>query len=345
MSNSPKPIKFLEHSSRYHEERPAKPFTPGRFQVKKIAAVFLTVIGMVIVSLSLVITPPSNMPEEVVITIEEGWSVRQTAAYLKEQSTIRSAFVFRVLAKLSGRERDLVAGSYSIREQPSVYHIFTRLIKGEYHMVPVRVTIPEGWTVKQIAEALDRNLPNFKASKFLDLAQDKEGYLFPDTYFFRPNSTEQDVIRIMNENFEKKLAHLSDDIATSGRSLHEIMTMASIIEGEARTMESRKMIADILWKRFDIDMPLQVDVVFPYIMGKNTFELTLADLRVDSPYNTYRYKGLPPGPINNPGLNAITATLSPTKNNYWYYLSDMQGGMHYARNHDQHVVNKQRYLR
>jgi UPF0755 protein len=121
--------------------------------------------------------------------------------------------------------------------------------------------------------------------------------------------------------------------------------MASILEAEARTTETRKIISGILWKRMEIGMPLQVDAPFQYIIGKNTFQLTTNDLKFDSPYNTYKYKGLPPGPIGNPGLDAISATVNPIKTNYLYYLSDVRGNMHYAKTFAEHVINKEKYLK
>lgn len=121
--------------------------------------------------------------------------------------------------------------------------------------------------------------------------------------------------------------------------------MASLLEEEARTTETRKMVSGILWKRLSAGMPLQVDAVFPYIIGKNTFEITLKDLEFDSPYNTYKYKGLPPGPISNPGKDSILAAIYPTKSDYWFYLSDKNGLMHYAITFDEHKINKAKYLK
>jgi UPF0755 protein len=120
--------------------------------------------------------------------------------------------------------------------------------------------------------------------------------------------------------------------------------MASLVEEEARTLETRRTIAGILWKRLKLGMPLQVDAVFPYIIGKNTYELSIGDLALDSPYNTYKYAGLPPAPITNPGLDAMLAAVTPTDSPYLYYLSDRNGKMHYARTHDGHLANKAAYL-
>ncbi|MEI7513041.1 MAG: endolytic transglycosylase MltG, partial [bacterium] len=128
-------------------------------------------------------------------------------------------------------------------------------------------------------------------------------------------------------------------------NFNEIITMASIIEGEAMKDEDRKIIADILWRRIDIGMMLQVDTTFMYINGKASSEITKADLKINSPYNTYTHKGLPPTPISNPGIEAINSAMFPTANKYLYYLSDKDGVMHYAVTFAEHKKNKEKYLR
>ncbi|PIP73278.1 MAG: hypothetical protein COW88_02715 [Candidatus Lloydbacteria bacterium CG22_combo_CG10-13_8_21_14_all_47_15] len=149
----------------------------------------------------------------------------------------------------------------------------------------------------------------------------------------------------MKENFIEKISTTAPAIKDFGESVHDVVVMASLLEKEARTMETREVIAGILWKRLKDGMPLQVDAVFPYINGKNTFQLSLEDLQVDHPYNTYTRKGLPPGPIANPGLDAIIAAINPEDTPYYFYLSDKEGMMHYARTFDGHLANKARYLR
>lgn len=134
------------------------------------------------------------------------------------------------------------------------------------------------------------------------------------------------------------------DVEKSGRTLNEIITMASLIEEEANTKESRRIISGILWQRIKQGMRLQVDAVFPYIMNKFSLQLTKEDLMDDSPYNTYRYAGLPPGPISNPGWDSIYAAIYPAKTSYLYYLSDREGNMYYAKTFEEHKANKAKYL-
>ena len=146
-----------------------------------------------------------------------------------------------------------------------------------------------------MAEIFSKKISIFNSEKFLKLAVPVEGYLFPDTYFFLPNITPEQIIDAMKNNFIKKVGDIYSKIERSDKSLEEIIIMASILEEEARIFETKKIISGILWQRIKIGMPLQVDAVFPYIIGKNTYELTKEDLSIDSPYNTYKYKGLPFG--------------------------------------------------
>jgi UPF0755 protein len=148
----------------------------------------------------------------------------------------------------------------------------------------------------------------------------------------------------MKSNFFDRIKTLDTEISNFDKPLPDIIKMASIVEEEARTFESKQIIAGILWKRLSIGMPLQVDASFKYINGKGTKDLTLTDLKIDSPYNTYVYKGLPPTPIANPGLVSIKATVTPIKTDYLYFLTDRKGVMHYAKTYSEHLANKKKYL-
>jgi UPF0755 protein len=143
----------------------------------------------------------------------------------------------------------------------------------------------------------------------------------------------------------KKTESLNEEISKSKRSLKEIIIMASLIEKEARGEEDRFIISGILWKRIEKGIPLQVDAPFLYILGKESSELTISDLSTNSPFNTYRYKGLPPAPIGNPGLESIKASLRPTTSPYLYYLHDKNGNIYYAKTYDEHKQNIKKYLK
>lgn len=208
----------------------------------------------------------------------------------------------------------------------------------------ITITLPEGYSVKQMGEVFEnKNL--FSKEEFLNFAQDKEGYLFPDTYKFFKNTTPEKVIEKMKNNFEAKVAEFLPEIARQKKSLNDIIIMASIIEKEVHNPQDRKIVSGILWKRIERGIGLQVDASLMYMLGKTSAELTQDDLKTDSPYNTYKYKGLPKGPISNPGKNAIEAAVFPEKSQYLFYLSDKEGITRYARNFEEHKENKLRYLR
>jgi UPF0755 protein len=187
----------------------------------------------------------------------------------------------------------------------------------------VVVTIPEGFDLHQIGDAFASKLANFNKTQFLLKAKSKEGYLFPDTYFFLNNDDEMEVIKSMNDNFEKKIASLSPEIISSGKSEKDIIVMASIIEREAKGEIDRGFISGILWKRIKIGLPLQVDAT----------------------PETYKTKGLPENPIANAGLEAIKAALHPQSSPYLYYLHDKNGKVHYAKNFAEHQSNIKKYLK
>ena len=241
-------------------------------------------------------------------------------------------------------EHSFVSGDYYFSHKESLYTIVRRITKGDYEIMPIKVTIPEGSNVYDISTIFLNKVDTINPIDFLNEAKSKEGYLFPDTYFFLPTVTSDQIISQMSENFTTKITPLSAEISASGRSESQIIIMASILEEEAQTDTDRRIVSGILWKRLDDGIPLQVDSTIRYVTGKTSSELTVADLQSDSPYNTYVNKGLPIGPISNPGLESIEAALNPTSTNYLYFLSDASGTMHYAMTLKQHDENRKKYL-
>ncbi len=207
------------------------------------------------------------------------------------------------------------------------------------------VTIPEGYNVRQIGETFEK-LGIFSKEDFLKIAQKEEGYLFPDTYRFYKNAKSEDVISKMKENFNKKIMpEILEEIKKQNKTLKEVIIMASLLEEEVSAAEDRKLVSGILWKRLDFGMGLNVDAALTYVLGKTSHELTAEDLKLDSEYNTYRYRGLPPWPISNPGLDAILAALRPSPSPYLYYLTGKDGRTYYAKTLEEHALNKFKYLR
>jgi UPF0755 protein len=290
------------------------------------------------------IQPPEAFPVRELVTVPEGSTLSEVAQALAEQHVIRSPHAFELSMRILGRARGAKAGDYIFKEPQSVWGIARRISTGAFGLEPVRIRITEGATTREMAEQLSKALPRFNADAFLLAARPQEGYLFPDTYFFLPNAHEDAVLDTLRQNFDAHIAELQPLIAASGHSLEEIITMASIIEREARVPADRRMISGVLWNRIRINMPLQVDVTFLYTVGKNTFQLTLADLRTDHPYNTYVNKGLPPGPIGSPSLDSIQAAAEPTPNPYLFYLADNTGVTHFSKTYEEHLRKKRLYL-
>ncbi len=314
---------------------------------KTIAAAVVLVAGILIIFLGAMCAAPRDFPTGVPIVIPSGESVSGTGSILQEEHVIQSKFAFRVAMFLVGD--NVHAGTYVFAVPTSVFGVAQHVASGSYGLSPMKITIPEGSSNREIAEIISMRFPGFNSVQFMNLAKEEEGYLFPDTYFFMPDVTPEKVITTMRATFDERIKDAQPQIAASGRSMNDIVIMASILEKEARLTETRRTIADILWRRIKAGMALQVDAVFGYILGRDTFHPTGAEaesvLTIDSPYNTYKYRGLPPGPIGNPGLDAIIAAATPIKNAYVYYLTDAEGVMHYARTFEEHKKNKELYLR
>jgi len=248
------------------------------------------------------------------------------------------------------------AGSYNLSPRMNSWKIALALKGGD--LLGGRVTIPEGYTIAQMATLLDTKSIVPK-DKFVALAGDYrlsldklgavwqgslEGYLFPDTYLFNPGDTPESIVGQILTNFERRVLPLKTAIVDSGYSLHEVLTLASMVEKEAKTDADRKLIAGVLFNRLKERMRLDVDATVRYAVGKPTEALTVADLASPSPYNTRKVSGLPPGPICNPGLDAIRAVLSPTQSDYLFYLTDKNGKTYYAVTLAEHNRNKAEHL-
>ncbi len=309
----------------------------GRF----IGAVFFVVLAY---AGFYILVPPPSFPVGTIVEIPDGATLSEAAHMLEGKGVIRSALALRAYITLVKNDHPVISGSYLLPEKESLSAIAERIVVGEYRILRVKILIPEGFDVTALSKALVSAMLTFDGEKFLSIAQKDEGYLFPDTYFFFTTATPEEVAAKMRNNFDQKTKDLADKINASGHSLADIIIMASIIERETITPADRRIVSGILWKRIKLGMPLQVDAAFNYVNGKSTYDLTLGDLQIDSRYNTYKYKGLPPGPIANPGLDTILAALEPTETPYLYYLSEKDGTMHYAKTFEEHKKNKVKYL-
>ncbi len=313
----------------------------GRFwRLWTLALILAVLIG----AYRLTLAPPADFPLESVVSIARGASASEIAEELGDRSIVAHPSLLRFALRISGTGDRVQAGTYLFSAPENLLVVAYRLAAGAYGHPPVRLTLPEGETARDLSERVNAAFPDIRASVFLAEARPYEGYLFPDTYFFLPSASADDIVASMRKNFDAKTAPLTDAIALSGRSLSDIVVLASLIEREARTSAAKRMVAGILLNRLALGMPLQVDAVFGYIYGRDTYSPSLEDLKVDSPYNTYTHKGLPPGPIANPGLESIEAALYPTKTDYLYYLTGKDGVMRYATTYAGHQANRRKYL-
>jgi len=277
------------------------------------------------------LSAPKDFPSGETIVIEKGTGLAEISGKLKKEGFIKNKYAFALYARSLGKSKKIKYGKYLFNEPVSIFSLLSRFTKGEFGFKPVKVTVVEGLTVKKIAELLG-DFENFDKEEFLEKTKNLEGYLFPDTYLFLPFAETEQIIGTMTDNFKKKAGDVGK----------EIVIMASLIEKEVPNSDDRKIVSGILWKRLKLGMALQVDAVFPYITGKQ--KVLLEDLKIDSPYNTYLNKGLPPGPISNPGLDAIIAAKNPQETPYLYYLSGQDGKTRFAKTFSEHLRNKEKYL-
>ncbi|MHB8660622.1 MAG: endolytic transglycosylase MltG [Minisyncoccota bacterium] len=292
----------------------------------------------------LTLAPPADFSQGSTVIIAHGASASLVAQTLADAHIIAHPELLRFILRLSGAGNQAQAGVYRFDSPENLFVVAYRLVTGAYGIPPIRITFSEGMSVREMAMQIASTSSSISAKDFLVAGKPYEGYLFPDTYFFPPSADAASAIATMRSNFDAKIAPLSDEMRSSGRSLSDIITLASLVEKEARTTTNRRIVAGILLNRLRLGMPLQVDAVFGYIYGRDTYSPSFADLTVNSPHNTYTHVGLPPGPIDNPGLDSIEAALNPTKTNYLYYLTGKDGLMHYATTYSGHQANQRKYL-
>ena len=245
--------------------------------------------------------------EEVNITVIPGWTLRQVAAdWVKKNFFKNQEEVYKLLGKPAYKYGGLGNGAPDL-------------------------------TVK---------FPELTILKEKEGNSSYEGFVFPDTYRVYKDATPEEILQKIFENMEEKITpEMRAEIKRQDKTFFEILTMASIVEKEAPDALSMAKVADIFWRRFNMKWALQSCATVNYITGKTTPAVSLADTQIDSPYNTYKYRGLPPGPIANPSLTAIKAVIYPEKNDYWYFLSDNQGNIYYSKTLEQHNYYKNKYLK
>lgn len=309
----------------------------------------------------------SSLSSPTTVVIKPGLGSRKIGELLKKKGIIRSKWAFVTYVTLAGSASKLKPGEYTFYKEP-IPQISALLTAGSVQ--EVRIVIREGWTIYDIADFLDekgvisaseflkyvqpgpenRALRQKLASRFEFLAEipedvGLEGYLFPDTYRVFKHSKPEDVVIKMLENLDRKLAAgLEQKIKEQKMTIFETLTIASLIEKEVISSEDRKLVSGIIHKRLKIGMPLQIDASITYITGKRTTRVSIADTKIESPYNTYLNLGLPIGPVSNPGLDAIEAALYPKKSPYLYYLTTPEGKTIFSSTLKEHNIAKAKYL-
>lgn len=297
---------------------------------------------------------PAKDAEDVDIYVRWGASFGQVANDLAEKGVVRSIEQFKFTARLYDKTQKLRVGKFSLKRGMSNYAALNVLLTGPQSYISV--TLPNGYDSRRFAHIIERRL-EIDSAKIVALVADSvfvhelginasslEGFLYPETYSFTFGSGAKQVLRILVHQFKKTAPDsIFRSAATHNWSVVNVLTLASIIEGEAMVDSEMPMISSVYHNRLHTGMPLQADPTIQYIIPDGPRRLLRRDLKIDSPYNTYLYKGLPPGPINNPGINAIRAALHPAETNYLYFVANGDGTHSFSRTFNEHLQAKRKF--
>ncbi len=347
-----------------------------RKNISIIIIVLIIVLGGFFIQQNIYLPKDEDSEKKILFVIEPGERVKEIALNLENQGLIRNNLIFKIYVALSDDARRLKAGAYELSPSMTVPEIVTKIRRGE--VAKKEITIIEGWSLRDIGQFFEAQgmfqqeelfelacftLYNYcqerDMSKYIEnfrqdfhFLKDKpknvglEGYLFPDTYEIKKEESLEKIVIRMLENFDKKLApELREEIENQGKTIFEIVTMASLIEREVKSLEDKKLVSGILWTRLEKGMPLQVDATIIYITGKRTIRIPRKYFQIDSPFNTYKFRGLPLGPISNPGLNSLIAAIYPKASDYLFYLSAPDSRTIFSRTYREHKIAIEKYLR
>lgn len=299
--------------------------------------------------------------KEIVVEVPKGATIKDIAQILKNNKLIKNKFLFRILEKVTVNKSQIKAGFYMFNQKDSNFEILKILYSGKTYNNYVKVTIPEGLTYKEVIKVLaDKNLGEYKNYEklinspknfykefpFLKEKDIKtlEGFLYPDTYYFIKESKEKYILEMMLSRFKKIYNYdFKQKQEKMDLSLQEVINLASIIEKEAIIDKDRPIIASVFYNRLKIDMPLQSDATIQYIFDKRKKRIAYSDLKIDSKYNSYLNKGLPPTPIANPGVNSIKAALYPSNTDYLYFVATINGENNYSKTYEEHIKKVKLY--
>lgn len=291
--------------------------------------------------------------------VVRGKSASQIGEDLYKQGLIKSPLAFKIYVQVSGKAAGILAGQFRISPSFSLVSVVDTLTKPPAELW---VTVPEGLRREEVVERFIKGLEIKQSDalgfreEFLNESEGLEGFLFPDTYLFPRNSSASAIVKKMKLTFDARAKEFEKDISSSSLSEAEIVTLASIIERETKTDEERPVVSGILLNRIRIGMGLQADATVQYAVAAENCKLKIEscpnwwpvlikeDLSINSPFNTYKFRGLPPAPIANPGRSSLKAAVKPQASDYLYYLHDAEGQIHYARTLSEHNENVRKYL-
>lgn len=308
---------------------------------------------------------------EITVEIPIGSGLTLISKKLEEAGVIKDARIFKYYAKFNN-ESQFQAGTYQLTKSMTPDELIESLKTGKVYRKPVfTMTIPEGLTIEQIGEVVEKNTaitkeefvsyvnkpetidylmelyPNIVTEEVKNeqIRTPLEGYLFPATYpFYEENPSVEDIVLTMMEGTAMNVTPYLDYLESKGKTVHWLLTFASLLEREATATADRESIASVFYNRLEADMPLQTDPTVLYALGEHKDRVLYKDLEVQNPYNTYQNKGLPPGPIAAPGRSSIEAVTDPADTNYLYFLADKDGNNHFTDSYEQHLINRDKYI-
>ncbi|MBU1164039.1 endolytic transglycosylase MltG [Patescibacteria group bacterium] len=342
---------------------------------KLVFTIIIIIVILFLYYLYVVGSPYSKVSEVEEFIVHPGWGSMKIAEQLEKQGFIKSNQVFVLYVWKNGISSKLMSGEYDLAKNLSIKEVAQVLSGGLVKDKERAITIIEGWDTRDIAYYFEQegvynaddlyklvgepgqtyevgeDVGLYDFSEHYDFLFDKpkdqglEGYLFPDTYRIYHDAELITVVKKMLDNFEQKLTtEMKEQIKINNVNIHDTLTLASIIEKEVATDEDRKLVASVFYKRLNNDMPLQADSTINFFTQTGKTRSSIEETKIDNPYNTYKYIGLPPGPICNPSLSSIMAAIYPDKNSYYYFLTEEDGTVHYASNLEGHAANRAKYL-
>lgn len=343
----------LQFSPDSHIETEPPEAPKVRRWLRVAAALFLLLLATLTFGYWYVISlnaPSDTFPVNQAVLVEAGTDVRTITEILEREGVVQSADLLYYTLAFLHDPTNIKASRYVFSEPLTTNQVASRLTEGDFDTDLVRFTHFEGERMTAIAERADEALTDFDKGRFLTAAANDEGRLFPDTYFLPGTFTDEELRALMLETYDKRIEPLRAQIESHPFTETEVIILASIIEREANSPESMRNVASVFQNRLEIGMALQADASIEYVVETPLGELPPGELaenlrELDSPYNTYLYPGLPPGPIGNPGLDSINAVLNPADTEYFYYLTADDGTFYYAETYDEHLTNIERYLR